>query len=120
MPAGTGFVCIPGSHKAHFPKPDRVTIYDGPPLVANPAVRAGDAVLFTEALCHGARGWTEESPRTTAFVRYTTSYASWSPGGGPMEEYRDRISPDLYELKKPASFLHRKKVVQRLLDEMGE
>jgi hypothetical protein len=37
-----------------------------------------------------------------------------------MEEYRDRISPDLYELKKPASFLHRKKVVQRLLDEMGE
>ena len=109
VPAGTGFVCIPGSHKAHFPKPDRVTIYDGPPLVANPAVRAGDAVLFTEALCHGARGWTEENPRTTAFVRYTTSYASWSPGGGPMEEYRDRISPDLYELKKPASFLHRKK-----------
>ena len=82
VPAGTGFVCIPGSHKAYFPKPDRVTIYDGPPLVANPAVRAGDAVLFTEALCHGARRWTEESPRTTAFVRYTTSfYASWVAGG---------------------------------------
>ena len=120
VPAGTGFVCIPGTHKAYFPRPDRVTIYDGPPLVANPAVRAGDAVLFTEALCHGARRWTEETPRTTAFVRYTTSYASWSPGGGPPEEYRDLISPELFELKQPASFRHRKKAVQRLLDEMGE
>ena len=62
VPEGTGFVCIPGTHKAYFPKPDGVTIYDGPPLVANPAVRAGDAVLFTEALCHGARRWTEENP----------------------------------------------------------
>jgi ectoine hydroxylase-related dioxygenase (phytanoyl-CoA dioxygenase family) len=120
VPAGTGFVCIPGTHKAYFPKPDHVDIYCGPPIVANPTVKAGDVVLFTEALCHGSRKWTEEWPRTTAFVRYTTSYASWSPGGGPMEEYRDRISPDLYELKQPASFRHRKKVVERLLEELGE
>ena len=120
VPAGTGFVCIPGSHKAYFPKPDHIDIYDGPPIVANPSVKAGDVVLFTEALCHGARKWTEDAPRTSAFVRYTTSYASWSPGTGPMEEYRDRISSDLYELKQPASFRHRKQVVQRLLEEMGE
>ena len=120
VPAGTGFVCIPGSHKAYFPKPDNVDIYAGSPIVANPTVRAGDVVLFTEALCHGARKWTENWPRTTAFVRYTTSYASWSPGGGPLEEFNDRISPDLFELKQTASFRHRKKVVQRLLEEMGD
>lgn len=120
VPSGTGFVCIPGSHKAYFPKPDYVDIYSNPPIVANPEVRAGDVVLFTEALCHGARKWTEDWPRTTAFVRYTTSYASWSPGGGPLENFRDRISPDLYELKQPASFRHRKKVVNKLLEEMGE
>jgi hypothetical protein len=120
VPPGTGFVCIPGSHKSYFPKPGYVDIYDDPPIVANLSVQAGDVVFFTEALCHGARKWTEEEPRATAFVRYTTSYASWSPGNGPLEEYRDRISPDLYELKQVASFRHRKKVVQRLLEEMGE
>lgn len=120
VPAGTGFVCIPGSHKAYFAKPEHVTIDDGPPVVDNPPVRAGDVVLFTEALCHGARRWTLDTPRRTVFVRYCTSYASWSPGAGPLEEYRDRIPDELYELKQVASFRHRKQVVQRLLGEMGE
>ena len=120
VPPGTGFVCIPGSHKSYFQKPDHLDIYDAPPLVANLSVLAGDVILFTEALCHGARRWTEVEPRATAFVRYCTSYASWSPGIAPLEEYRDRISPELYELKQPASFRQRKKVVLRLLEEMGE
>ena len=119
VPPGTGFVCIPGSHKSHFPKPEHVGIYDGPPTVDNVSVEAGDVVLFTEALCHGARKWTQDEPRRTVFVRYTTSYASWSPGSGPLEEFRDRISADLFELKQVASFRHRKKVVERLLREIS-
>lgn len=119
VPPGTGFVCIPGSHKSHFPRPERINIYDGPPTVDNVSVNAGDVVLFTEALCHGARQWTEDEPRRTIFVRYTTSYASWSPGSGPLEEYRDRISEDLFELKQMASFNHPKKVVKRLLKEIS-
>ena len=119
VPPGTGFVCIPGSHKSYFSKPERVNIYDGPPVVDNVSIAAGDAILFTEALCHGARKWTKDEPRRTIFSRYTTSYASWSPGGAPLEEYRDRISEDLYELKQVASFRHRKKVVERLLQELA-
>ncbi len=119
VPPGTGFVCIPGSHKSHFPKPEHVGIYDGPPTVDNVSVEAGDVVLFTEALCHGARKWTQDEPRRTVFVRYTTSYASWSPGSGPLEEFRDRISADLFELKQVASFRHRKKMVERLLREIS-
>jgi hypothetical protein len=119
VPPGTGFVCIPGSHKSYFSRPDHVNIYDGPPTVDNVSVNAGDVVLFTEALCHGARKWTLDEPRRTVFVRYTTSYASWSPGSGPLEEYRGRISDDLFELKQVASFRHRKKVVERLLQEIS-
>ena len=119
VPPGTGFVCIPGSHKAYFARPEHVDIYHGPPVVDNVAVRAGDVVLFTEALCHGARRWTLDEPRRTVFVRYGTSYASWSPGKAPLDEYRDRISADLYELKQMASHNHRKGVVQRFLEEMG-
>ena len=106
VPVGTGFVCIPGSHKSNFPKPDHVNIYDTPPTVANISVKAGDVVLFTEALCHGARRWTLDTPRRTVFVRYSTSYASWSPGYGPIEEHRDKLSEDVYELMQMAGFQH--------------
>ena len=54
------------------------------------------------------------------FVRYCTSYASWSPGAGPLEAYRDRIPEELYELKQMTGFRHRKQVVERLLSDMGK
>ncbi len=120
VPAGSGFVCIPGSHKSHFERPAEVDIYDGPPVVDNPPVGAGDVVLFTEALCHGARKWSLDTPRRSVFVRYSTSYASWSPGKGIIEQFASRLSEDVKELKQPAGFRHRKKVVQRLLDDMDE
>jgi hypothetical protein len=117
---GCGFVCLPGSHKSYFRRPERVTIHSGPPLVVNVPVRAGDAVIFTEALCHGALAWTpRDRPRRTVFERYCTSYASWSPGAGPKEDFRDRISEGVYELKKPGGFQGPKKIVERLLGEIG-
>jgi ectoine hydroxylase-related dioxygenase (phytanoyl-CoA dioxygenase family) len=120
VPADTGFVCIPGSHKGSFAVPEDVGIYDGPPIVDCPDVKAGDVVVFTETLRHGGRRWTGEEPRRTAFVRYSTSYASYSPGAAPIEEYREQIPEELYELKLTAGFQNRKKVVQRLLEELGE
>ncbi|MDP6360661.1 MAG: hypothetical protein QF473_36450, partial [Planctomycetota bacterium] len=86
----------------------------------NVCPKAGDAIIFTEALCHGGRRWTGDEPRRTLFMRYSTAYASWSPGAGPLEEHRDKIPDEIYELKQTAGFQHRKKVVQRLLDELGE
>ncbi len=120
VPAGTGFVCVPGSHKSNFAKPSDVDIYSDPPEVVNVPARAGDIVLFTELLCHGARKWTEPTPRRTVFVRYSTSYASWSPGLQPMPEHRDKLWPEVAELQSTASFLHRKDVVTRMLEDLGE
>ncbi len=119
-PGAGGFVCVPGSHKSNFPYPNDVGIYDPPPTVVNVNVEAGDCVLFTELLRHGARRWTLETPRHTVFVRYSTSYASWSPGAGPIEEYRNELPDELYELMQRAGFQSRKRVVERLLHEMGE
>lgn len=116
-PGAGGFVCIPGSHKSNFPYPEEIGIYDDPPTVCNVQVQAGDCVLFTELLRHGGRRWTLETPRHTVFARYGTSYASWSPGAGPLEEYRDRLPDDLYELMQMRGFQSRKRVVQCLLDE---
>jgi ectoine hydroxylase-related dioxygenase (phytanoyl-CoA dioxygenase family) len=119
VPEGTGFVCIPGSHKAQFARPGDIDIYDDPPTVVNVCPKAGDVVLFTESLVHGGRRWTADYPRRTAFVRYSTSYASWSPRHAPFEEHKDKISEEIYELQQIQGFQSRKKVVDRLLAELS-
>ncbi len=121
VPSGAGFVCIPGSHKSYFDRPENINIRTGPPTVVNIPVNAGDALLFTEALCHGALPWTCSSePRRTVFLRYSTSYASWSPGVGPKEEYKDKISEEVYQMKQQWGFQGKKPVVERLIKEIGE
>ena len=51
----------------------------------------------------------------TTFTRYSTSYASWSPGNFALEEHKHRLDPELYELMQESGFQVEKKVVQRLL-----
>lgn len=117
-PGAGGFVCVPGSHKSNFACPGNVSLYDEAPIVHNVSVRAGDCVLFTELLRHGGRRWNLDEPRRTIFVRYSTSYASWSPGTGPIPEYRHLLSGDVVELMTMMGHQGCKKAVQRLLDEM--
>ncbi len=120
VPEGAGFVCIPGSHKSYFERPEHVHIRSGPPTVVNVPINAGDAVIFTEALCHGALPWPyHDPPRRTMFQRYCTSYASWSPGTGPIEAHLDRISNEVCEMKRQGGFQGPKKVVEKLLTELG-
>ena len=77
-------------------------------------------MIFTELLCHGSRRWTDTTtPRRTIFQRYSTSYASWSPGAGPIEAYTHLISEELVELKQAANHTL-KGVVKRLLDEQKQ
>ena len=55
-----GFVCVPGSHKTNFINllpTDAQSQEVMPEYVRQPAVKAGDVILFTEALMHGTRAW---------------------------------------------------------------
>lgn len=116
IPDGVGgFVCVPGSHKSNFACPEEVSLYDGGPIVHNVTARAGDCILFTELMRHVTRRRTLKTARRTVFIRYSTSYASWTPGSTPDPQYRHLLSDDVTELMQPDSFAHRKKVVQRLL-----
>lgn len=115
VPEGTGFVCLPGSHKRNFDPPEHISIYDGPPTVINLPVNAGDCVIFTEALYHGAMRWTEEYPRFTIFNRYIDN---GSHGGLPIESHRHLINDEVYELEQPASRGEKKQVVGRILKEL--
>jgi hypothetical protein len=68
-----GFICVPGSHKGnvkYMPKPDS-------PLVVNPTLKAGDMLIFTEALVHGSRPWKAENRRRVLIYSYAPGCLAW-------------------------------------------
>ncbi|MDE0027317.1 MAG: phytanoyl-CoA dioxygenase family protein [Spirochaetaceae bacterium] len=68
-----GFACIPGSHKANFSIPEDMKTFENGvdrSLIQCVPCRAGSAVIFTEALCHGATPWTSDRERVTLFYKY--------------------------------------------------
>lgn len=69
-----GFCAIPGSHKSNYecPMQLRDCAIDMPGLI-QPVMRAGDMLLFTEALTHGTLPWAAEHERRTLFFRYVTA-----------------------------------------------
>ncbi len=78
-PAGAGgFACIPGSHKANYDCPKDIRSFERDPgIVVQPELRAGDAVIFTEALTHGTLPWTHPAERRVLFYRYTPGYMTF-------------------------------------------
>jgi hypothetical protein len=81
-----GFCCIPGSHKSNFPGdvPRGVRRHTRRPhYVVQPAVEAGDVVLFTEALIHGTAPWTADHDRRALVNKYSPGHSAW------MDEYYD-------------------------------
>lgn len=115
VPDGTGFVCLIGSHKRNFSVPNNISIYQGPPTVINVPVDAGDCIVFTEALYHGARRWTEDYPRMTIFNRYMGNHS----GGSPIEPYKYLISNQVYELEQPSDTQVQKEIVRHVVSEFS-
>lgn len=72
-PGDGGFICVPGSHKANIeyrPKQDSH-------LVVNPSLKAGDMLIFTEALIHGSRPWKSSNLRRVLIYSYAPGCLAW-------------------------------------------
>lgn len=81
-----GFCCVPGSHKSQFVAdlPEDVRRYQRwPHYVIQPAVSAGDAVIFTEAIVHGTAPWQADHERRALMYKYSPGHSAW------MSEYYD-------------------------------
>lgn len=93
-----GFACIPGSHKSQFVAdiPRDVRNFERPATyLFQPAVEAGDAVLFTEALVHGTMPWHGASERRILVFKYGPGHCASS------ENYYDLESmPTLTERQR--------------------
>ena len=73
VPAGSGgFRCIPGSHKANFDLPFEELEDEAESI----PVRAGDVVIFTEALTHGSR-WHGPGARRVLIYKYCPGTVAW-------------------------------------------
>ena len=90
-PGDGGFVVVPGSHKASF---DTYKPEVDSHLVVNPSLRAGDMLIFTEALVHGTRRWASTQTRRSLLYKYSPGYSSWS-SPSINDKYLDLATNDL-------------------------
>lgn len=111
VPDGTGFCIIPGSHKSSFEAPADIKATHNPPVSVTVPVMAGDVIVFSTGLLHAASKWTvQDYPRCNVFQRFQLSAyfglgeksTNFQGSGYPMEEYRDHISDEQYELESPS------------------
>jgi hypothetical protein len=108
-PGDGGFCCIPGSHKANFFcswEMRRMEV--GAEFVRHVPARAGSAILFTEALTHGALPWTADHQRRILIMRYGPGIMAFTPPAPPetLAEL-SALSPLHEALLKPPSFPER-------------
>lgn len=90
-PGDGGLICVPGSHKAN------ISSYKPPVnshLVVNPTFKAGDMLVFTEALVHGTITWTGAGRRRALLYKYSPGYSSWSKADD-LDQYLEIAQNDL-------------------------
>ncbi len=131
FPGDGGLIVVPGSHKANVPRanhyfyPQSYTADGGynddyfstevPEGVTNFTPRAGDVVVMSEHLTHGALSWVpQDRDRRFLTLRYMQQHESvrgsldcFSP------DVKARLAPETLELAAPASFGHTKEIVKR-------
>jgi len=74
-PGDGGFCCVPGSHKANFPCPAEVRRFEiNPGCVVHVPIRAGSALIFTEALTHGTLDWAAQYERRALLYKYSPAH----------------------------------------------
>jgi ectoine hydroxylase-related dioxygenase (phytanoyl-CoA dioxygenase family) len=95
MPPGQGgFACIPGSHKANFSCPgDYATFAGNPGCVVEVPQRAGDVIIFTEALTPGAFPWTAAHQRRSVLFKYSPGHLAWADWSEPPAGLLDLLTP---------------------------
>lgn len=89
-PRGTGgFCCIPGSHKSNLKLPARFQNIERPaPCLEQIPVKAGDVIIFTEAMTHGCLEWTAPYERRVLMFKYCPAYIQWEPAdSSPSSQY---------------------------------
>jgi Phytanoyl-CoA dioxygenase (PhyH) len=95
-----GFVCIPGSHKSNYPRPESYDYTSD--CVVHVELNAGDVLVFTGALAHGTHPWTAPHERRSLVFKYAPGHVAW--GRAYLEwpaELREQLTPRQAALLEP-------------------
>lgn len=101
-------VIVPGSHKSDFPHPrqdQRGAISEGSGEHMEGAIeihlKAGDALLFNDALCHGSAQRTNPGQRRMIIMRYVPTLYAHRYGYEPSPELVERLTPEQLAIVRP-------------------
>lgn len=100
-----GFTCIPGSHKTNLLDeiPEDIRNFERDVhYVVQPAAKAGDVILFTEALVHGTKPWRAKHQRRSLLYKYSPGYAAWN-GNYPDISWYGELTERQKRLLQPPS-----------------
>jgi ectoine hydroxylase-related dioxygenase (phytanoyl-CoA dioxygenase family) len=109
-PGGGGFCVVPGSHKCSTPPPRHLLNINNPPeCIVHLPLQRGDAVIFTEALTHGALPWISEDDgeRRALLFKYCPGYMQWETrlqapeGDYEWEEHQKYLLQPAYHHYRP-------------------
>ncbi|MBI4551917.1 MAG: phytanoyl-CoA dioxygenase family protein [Candidatus Latescibacteria bacterium] len=89
-PGDGGFICVPGSHKANLYYRPSITSH----LVVNPPLKAGDMLIYTEALAYGIRRWQPDRRYRALIYKYSPGHAGWE-SFDTIKHYRELATTDL-------------------------
>eukprot|EP00793_Prasinoderma_coloniale_P004996 PRCOL_00000757-RA len=100
-----GFAVLPGSHKSNLAPPGglRACEPEYMSMLQRPALKAGDAILFSEGTLHGTLPWTGEDERRAVFFRFTMpthAYARGYTEGWP-EDVLDKVTDEQRVVLEP-------------------
>jgi ectoine hydroxylase-related dioxygenase (phytanoyl-CoA dioxygenase family) len=89
-PGDGGLTVIPGSHKSNHPWPDEVyphTQLAQSHLVHQPSLKAGDMLIFSEALIHGTTYWTGAQDRRLVSFKFCPGHVQYINPSNPSSSH---------------------------------
>ena len=108
-PGDGATMLIPGSHKSNIPHPeyDHAAISDTPTSVDGVTgaievhMKAGDALLFVDAIMHGSAARVNEGQRRIAVYRYGPSWGFFRHEYRPSEQLMRQLSDEQKQIVMP-------------------
>lgn len=106
---------VPGSHKANFPHPDAFKhmiggekqSVDGVEGAISCYMKAGDALLFVDAISHGSAERTNPGERRIIVYRYGPGWANFRHGYQVSPELAARLTPERRRIVQPLQMIPR-------------
>jgi hypothetical protein len=104
-PGDGATMVIPGSHKSNFKHPGNENrhskMMDGVEGAIEVYMKAGDVLLFVDAICHGSATRINPGERRISVYRYGPSWGNFRYGYIPSPELLNRLTPERRQIVYP-------------------